>query len=46
MLRGSVIIFTGILSMIFLKKKLRVHHWSGMVLVLCGLAFVGNVTTI
>ena len=42
MLRGSVIIFTGILSMIFLKKKLRVHHWSGMVSVLVGLAFVGN----
>lgn len=28
MLRGSVIIFTSIASVLFLKRKLRTHHWS------------------
>jgi len=41
MLRGSVVIFTGILSVIFLKKKLYLYHWLGMVFVLAGLALVG-----
>jgi len=41
MLRGSVIIFTGIMSVIFLKRKLRMYHWAGMVLVLLGLGCVG-----
>jgi len=41
MLRGSVVIFTGIMSVIFLKRKLKLYHWTGMVLVLFGLAFVG-----
>jgi len=46
MLRGSVIIYTGILSVIFLKRKLRLYHWSGMVLVLLGLACVGLASVI
>ena len=41
MLRGAVIIFTGILSVIFLKRKLFLFHWVGMVVVLMGLALVG-----
>jgi len=41
MLRGSVIIYTGILSVLFLKRKLRLYHWAGMISVLIGLAFVG-----
>jgi drug/metabolite transporter (DMT)-like permease len=41
MLRGAVVIFTGILSTIFLKRKLRLYHWTGMLLVLIGLGFVG-----
>jgi len=41
MLRGSVVIFTGILSMVFLKQKLFKYHWLGMFFVLTGLAFVG-----
>lgn len=41
MLRGAVVIFTGILSLVFLKRKLYAFHWIGMVLVLCGLATVG-----
>jgi len=41
MLRGAVVIFTGILSMIFLKRKLKMYHWTGMLLVLLGLGVVG-----
>jgi len=41
MLRGSVVIFTGALSVIFLKRKLMPFHWLGMFLILSGLAFVG-----
>jgi len=41
MLRGSVVIFTGIFSVIFLKRKLRLYHWLGMFFVLVGLMSVG-----
>jgi len=45
MLRGSVIIFTGILSVLFLKRKLWAFEWLGMGLVTVGLAIVGYVMT-
>jgi len=41
MLRGAVIIFTGILSTIFLRRKLQWFKWAGMLLVICGLVTVG-----
>jgi len=41
MLRGAVIIFTGVLSVLFLKRKLSSFHWTGMMLILVGLALVG-----
>ncbi|KAK3092644.1 hypothetical protein FSP39_005347 [Pinctada imbricata] len=41
MLRGSIIIFTGILSKIFLKRKLKWMHWSGMLVTMLGLVLVG-----
>jgi len=41
MLRGSVMIFTGIFSVVFLKRKLGKHQWLGMVVVLIGLTLVG-----
>jgi drug/metabolite transporter (DMT)-like permease len=41
MLRGSVVIFTGILSVVFLKRKLYVFHWLGMICVLIGATLVG-----
>lgn len=41
MLRGSVIIFTGILSVTFLKNKLKWFQWTGMLLVIVGLCVVG-----
>jgi len=41
MLRGAVMIFTGIFSVFFLGRKLGKHHWLGMVIVMSGLALVG-----
>lgn len=41
MLRGSVIIFTGILSIGFLDRKLGAREWIGIGFVITGLAFVG-----
>ncbi|XP_072036666.1 solute carrier family 35 member F6-like [Amphiura filiformis] len=41
MLRGAVIIFTGLLSVAFLGKKLKVYEWLGMFVVLAGLIIVG-----
>jgi len=41
MLRGAVIIFTGILSTIFLRHKLQWFKWLGMIFVIGGLVTVG-----
>lgn len=41
MLRGSVIVFTGILSIGFLNRKLGMREWIGIGFVITGLAFVG-----
>lgn len=41
MLRGAVIVFTGILSMGFLDRKLGSREWSGIILVIIGLVIVG-----
>lgn len=41
MLRGSVIIFTGILSVAFLDRKLEAQKWAGIILVILGLIIVG-----
>jgi len=42
MMRGAVVIFTGIFSVVFLKRKLYRYNWVGMFLVLVGLAIVGT----
>ncbi|XP_048154115.1 solute carrier family 35 member F6 [Corvus hawaiiensis] len=41
MLRGSVIVFTGLLSVAFLGRKLERSHWLGILLTILGLALVG-----
>ncbi|XP_050464317.1 solute carrier family 35 member F6 [Cataglyphis hispanica] len=41
MLRGSVIVFTGMLSIGFLNRKLGIREWIGIGFVIVGLAFVG-----
>ena len=42
MLRGSVIIFTGILSVTFLGNKMKWYQWMGIFIVILGLAIVGT----
>lgn len=39
--RGSIVIFTGIWSIVFLHRKLNYQHWMGMIVVVLGLFFVG-----
>ncbi|CAL4080975.1 unnamed protein product [Meganyctiphanes norvegica] len=41
MLRGSVIVFTGMFSVAFLGRKFRYYHWVGMALIIVGLACTG-----
>ncbi|XP_074597421.1 transport and golgi organization 9 isoform X2 [Brevipalpus obovatus] len=41
MLRGSLIIFTGILSIIFLNRKLKMYEYLGILFVIAGLTVVG-----
>lgn len=41
MLRGAVIIFTGLLSVAFLGRRLRSYEWIGILAVMCGLVVVG-----
>ncbi|KAF5395971.1 hypothetical protein PHET_11476 [Paragonimus heterotremus] len=40
-MRGSLIIFAGVLSIVVLKRKLRCFHWTGMLITMCGLVLVG-----
>jgi drug/metabolite transporter (DMT)-like permease len=39
--RGSLIIFTGLLTVIWLRKKLEWFKWLGMFVILGGLAITG-----
>jgi len=41
MLRGSIIVFTGLLSWVFLKRKIALYRWFAIFLTICGLAAVG-----
>ena len=41
MLRSSVVLFTAIISRVFLKKQLQPFHWVGCALVLAGTVIVG-----
>ncbi|XP_014675680.1 PREDICTED: solute carrier family 35 member F6-like isoform X2 [Priapulus caudatus] len=41
MLRGSVIVFTGLLSVAFLRRVLVFYQWSGISFIVCGLLLVG-----
>lgn len=41
MMRGSLIIFTCLVSMIFLKKKLYVYNWAAVLVAAFGLMLVG-----
>lgn len=41
MLRGSVIVFVALLSVVFLRRRISPQQWLGIVFVIAGLAVVG-----
>jgi len=41
MLRGMIVVFTGLFSRIFLKRILYTHHWLGMLFIIIGTLMVG-----
>ncbi|KAL9644105.1 hypothetical protein ABK040_005571 [Willaertia magna] len=41
MLRGILVVFTGILAVIFLKQRYYYHHWIGLFLIVGGCVIVG-----
>jgi drug/metabolite transporter (DMT)-like permease len=41
MLRGTIIIITALMSIIFLKRKLYRHHWSSIACIFIGVFMVG-----
>lgn len=42
MLRGSMIVFSGLLSVLFLKRQLWAYNWAGIALCVCGIILVGS----
>ena len=41
MLRGMIIIITAGMSILFLKRKLYIHHWSSIGIIFLGVFLVG-----
>lgn len=41
MTRGALVLFVGLFSVIFLKRKLYAFHWVSLVIVVLGVALVG-----
>ncbi len=41
MMRGTLVLFAGLLTIVLLKRRLHSHHWLGMVLICAGAALVG-----
>ena len=34
MLRGTLVLFAGMFTMLLLRRRLFIHHWMGMVLIM------------
>lgn len=41
MTRGALVLFVGLFSVLFLKRKLYLYHWLSLVIVVLGVAIVG-----
>lgn len=41
MTRGALVLFVGLFSVVFLKRKLHRYHWFALVVVVTGVALVG-----
>jgi len=46
MLRGSIIAFTGLFTVVFLKRKIKDYQWLGIVVVIAGVSLVGGASYI
>ena len=46
MLRGSAVLFTGLFSILILKRRLSGRQWGGICLVILGLALVGGASAL
>eukprot|EP00744_Colponema_vietnamica_P002069 GILI01003328.1.p2 GENE.GILI01003328.1~~GILI01003328.1.p2 ORF type:complete len:395 (-),score=108.98 GILI01003328.1:104-1288(-) len=42
MLRGFIVVFAGIFSILFLKRRLKLHQWVGIFLITFGIMVVGQ----
>jgi len=40
-MKGGVVVVTALASKMFLRKRLYSHHWTGITLVVLGIAMVG-----
>ena len=41
MVRGFLVVFVGLFSVIFLKRRLNLSQWFGLFLVVLGVSLVG-----
>ncbi|EXJ73165.1 uncharacterized protein A1O5_04315 [Cladophialophora psammophila CBS 110553] len=41
MTRGALVLFVGLFSVLFLKRKLYLYHWISLIIVVLGVALVG-----
>lgn len=41
MTRGALVLFVGVFSVVFLKRKLYLYHWSALFIVVLGVGVVG-----
>lgn len=46
MLRASVIVFTSLLAVLVLKRRLELHHWAGIAFVVVGTIIVGSASLV
>lgn len=46
MTRGALVLFVGLFSVIFLKRKLHFYHWLALFIVVLGVAIVGLAGTL
>ena len=42
MLRGTMVVFAGLLTIVILRRTLHLHHWMGIILILAGATLVGT----
>ena len=41
MMRGTIVIITALMAMVFLKKKQYKHHWASLITIFIGVFMVG-----